>query len=364
MKKIICLQNHWSVGEGLRTINQVLTLIEFLRKIYSEEELYFVLNFLDDEFIVENCIDIKTVSIVPDETYIKNYEYSYNKVLSDGYRPIIPGFHTFAKNEDLEKLNSTEFFYKGKKYFGIQEAISIYIDECHSHNVNKITYSHNLNESDFINHEGEHKCYVSLNPKIEKYSSNILNMLDKHEYESIFYRWEEGYDKEKDYKQIESYVNILSNFLDKNKNYFLSSNNPVFYEIFKKKFKNCFYIDRGIFSTFSHLLNIKETIPSLVDCLENKIIKLDNNKIPDIFEPNLTHKTVSEYIAHIELNLICKSKRIFYMTNERRDNISLFLWLAILKNSIELNWINVLRGEVIKRKYNFDKCLFEEKIKF
>lgn len=363
MIKIICLQNWWSVGEGLRTINQVCTLINFLRKIYPNQ-LYFVLNFLDNDFIVKNCIGFSKVSKIPNEFYIKNIEYSYDNVIKNDFIPLIPGFHTFIHKENFDFLNNLKFMYNNIEYTGIQNAINFYIDEVHTHHLNKIGQNLDLIPEDFIEHSKEHVCHVELNENIENISEKIINTIEYTNFDSIFFRWEIGFNEVEDTKIIESYINKLIPFIDKNKYYFISSNYSLFYEIIRYKIPNFFYIHRGRFDKFTKKSEKNYNYePTIIVSNNDKIKTINDFNLIEFETSNIDYKIINNYIAHIELSLICKSNEIFYMTEKTRNNISLFLWLPSLKYSIPINWINIPTNELIKRKYNFEKCIFGEKIK-
>jgi hypothetical protein len=354
MKKIICTQNWWSVGENLGTINQALTLINFLKSLFPNE-LYFILNFLDNKFIIENCINIDEISIIPDEIFIENYDYSVENLRSNGYVSLIPNFHFYCKEDEFEILNLLKFEYDGIEMIGISNAVNLWIDHAHSHHLNRIRHFINvLNSHDFIPHNKGHNCYVDLNKNINEKIEFILNNNNINKFDSVFFRWEGHRDGEIDESIIESYVEGLIPHLNFEKLYFLSSNYRIFYKIFEKYFPNCFYIDRG-----KYYIGYKEYKSN------EPYVKFNNNKKEYILEDDdikQTGKIMSDYIAHIELSFICKSSKIIYITDSKRNNISLFIWLPILKYSIPIEWFNFDLSKIIFRQYNFDNCISEKTI--
>lgn len=347
MIKIVYTHNWWSIGENLGSINQVLTFISFFRKLFPNK-FYFVLNFWDGEFIVENCINVEQIKHIPDEFCFLSEEYSHESLLKKGFIKIDPqNQYIFVEEKNLKEINQLDFYYENKKYVGVLEALNIFYMELHSHPLNKIRhYVPVLDNDSFIPHNKGHNCLVDLNQNIYKKSQEIINQYGFSDFDCVMFKWEQKFNSINMDKEIEDYVDLIIPFLNKDRRYFLSSNNSLFYTKFKKKFDNCFFIKRGKFDL--HFDKSQEEIPNIID--------FDSSKIRPLI--------VSNYIAHIELAIICQSKKIFYTNDFIRPMISLFLWLPILKYSIPISWIYYPESLLIERVYNFESCLSQTTTKY
>lgn len=336
MKKIIFTQSWWSIGECLVNINVMLNYIKLL-KTNSPDSFYCILNLDGPEFILENCIPNLTQFC--DEYHKNNPIFSLHLLTSDevNFKKINPYCFMYVSEFD-EKIQ--EFFI----YENNSEHPKIF-DELynHTHVINRIRHNIEvLPEHELVDefHNSNFEIFCEFTDTNESLSSKILSDLNFYDFETIHFRWHShcGIPNEKEI--INYWIDRLSNHIDSNKMYFLSSSNPMFYKLFEERFKNCFYLDRGKYSFY---YNFSQEIPTYIP----SHITLPS-KIQD----------ANDYIAYLELSIICKSKKIIHVSDGYRCMISLFLWLPIIKYQIPILWISCIYD--VNRIYNMNGCFYQK----
>jgi hypothetical protein len=317
------------------------------------------MSFVDNKFIVDNCINVEELHGYVDEIHIGSLEYSIKDLSNKGYIQLVHSYgwpqNVYIKKEEINTVLSLKFNYFSEAYIGLDKFFDIYNQETLSHNLNKIRHPvPRLQNELFTSHNKGHECVVDLNKKVK---DKVLKFLEKNNikiFDSIFFKWDDTpFNQEQDRAEIEKYIDYIIPYLDTSKTYFLSSNHSLFYTIFKEKFQNCFFIDRGMYDYYSNTTSNNYFF--------NTGTKTETPEFVDFNTERLSLHKISDYLAHIELGLICKSQEIIYITNLKgRNIISLFLWLPLLRYSIPVKWIHHAFGFLVERQYNFDRCLWEK----
>jgi hypothetical protein len=211
----------------------------------------------------------------------------------------------------------------------------------HTHVLNRIRHSVEiLPEYELVNQydNSDFEILCEITDTNKSLSDQILIDLNISDFESIHFRWHSHYGTPNEKDIINYWIDRLSVHIDPNKMYFLSSSNPMFYTLFESRFKNCFYLDRGKYSYH----NFSDKTP---DFIPNHLIL--PTKLQD----------VNDYIAYLELSIICKSKKIIHVSDGYRCMISLFLWLPIIKYQIPILWISCIYD--VHRIYNMSGCFHQ-----
>jgi hypothetical protein len=326
MYKIIFTHSWWSVGESLANINIILNFIVFLKQKFPNK-FYIILNISGNELNMTYSLDSENIMKLCDEFYLDENIYHPNVIVHND---------NFIQLHDCCFINKNEYNLELENIFHPNKegntVISKLLYDVYNwkHPLNKIRhYVPVLPNNEVVppnnNDSNDFKIFCDVNEHIKKIVDNILIEKEINDYESIHFRWNEHIPHVCEDDVIIYWIERLTPLINPDKIYFLTSNHPKFYYFFEKKFPNCFYIKRDEY----------------IKTIENDFTKYKQN---DIFD----------YIAHIDLRLVCRSKNIIHLTDGVREMISLFLWLPILQYKIPITWVTF--HNFVYREYSINGC--------
>lgn len=333
----------WSVGESLANINLAIFYIEKIKTDYPDK-FHIILNFSGFDLILNHAINHENIKLLTDEFYINNVDYSYDNICNNKKFKRVHDFcAVFSEkyDENIEHIFQT-------KNIGDNIILSKMFNDYFNfdyHVINKIRhYVPILGDDQIIKPDelntNKFKILCGLSKNLEEITQNILNSKNINKFESIHFRWNEHIPHPCQHDVINYWLDRISPFIEKGKTYFLSSNTPMFYDLFEIRFKNCFYINRG-----NH--NNKSPNSILITDFLPKNVNFNQYKINEIYD----------YIAHIELSIICNGNIVYNLTDGVREMISLFLWVPILQYNVDLIWITFYHS--VHRKYVLDGCYYQ-----
>lgn len=344
MMEVVFLGKWWSVGESLFLSNLILNYSEYLKKNYKGQ-IKIIYNFINETFIYKNTFDIETLKKYVDSLHFSNPNYNPNQLKQSGYVEIYDW--VFVKKENINFFN--EVFRYNENCWTKYEIFDEIFSVTHPTNIIRHEVEILYRDYEFSKKDKNHtypKPLIKLSKNIKKIARDFIKSNDLEEYEVIHFRWNSRYDNICGPEVVEYLVQRLGEVIDTNKKYFISSNYSIFQEKIKSKFSNVYYIDRG---------------PADFTSIESGTIK--NKNLPyfiskKILEELPNNTQLSNFIAHVELEIINRSKRVIHCSEISRDIISLFLWYPILVKKRELLWV-ACENNII-RKYDFDGCIYQE----
>lgn len=335
MKKIFFTLGWWSIGECSININIVLNYIKLLKEKFPNL-FYFVFNLEGSEFVIRNCIP--NLSNLCDEYHINNPMYFLESFESNSnvYQKINP--YCYIYKSDFDK--SVENIFTYESYVQPKIFLDLFDDRTHALMVLR-HYVEILPDYQLVEEKSNSQLEIFIEFTDEQIKIRNQFLLEKNieNFDSLHFRCHSNDNQKSEREIINYWIERISPHIDPNKTYFLSSSNQLFYKIFEEKFKNCFYIDRGKYSYNTQTSN-KEL-----------------NFLPDNVRRHSNFKDINDYIAFLELSIICKSEKIIHSSDGYRDMISLFLWFPILKYQIPLLWIAFQND--VTRKYNLNGCYYQ-----
>jgi hypothetical protein len=338
-KKLIVLSEWWSVGESASLLNLVLNVCDYVINNHKDD-VYIIYNFVNHKFIYENVFDIDHIKTFVDEIHFTNPNFNTNKLEEDGYVKIWDW--VYVHKDDLIFFN--KIFKLNKDCPANYEVFEMCFPS--KHPINTIRHEVEVLYRDY-EFSGENTLgYPKPLLKLSKFLKNITKKYKEDhnlkDYEVIHFRWNNRFDNHCGPEVVDYLVSRLEEVLDDKKTYFVSTNYVLLIKKLKNKFKNILFIDRGNadFSVIESGVKTKKKFPKFIN---EEILK--NN-------PNMVQ--LSNFMAYVEMDIINNSKRVIHCSEVSRNIISLFLWVPLLMNNVELLWIAC--GNNVERKYDFNGC--------
>jgi len=344
-KKLIILNKWWSVGESASLLNLALNLCDYIMN-YHKDDVHVIFHFLNEKFMYENVIDMDHVRTFVDELHFANPSIDVYKLEHDGYVKIGWDWWLYVHKDDFDFFNRIFKFNELSEVdaYSKYEVFESIFPKYHAVNIIR----HNV---EILHRDYEfNNIYTSEYPKpLLKFSEKIKRIAREYKeenklenYDVIHFRWHNRFDDSCGPEVLDYLVSRLEEVLDKEKTYFVSTNYSLFIEKIKNKFKNILHIDRGDadFSVIESGIISGKNFPKFID---EKILE---------YRPNM--QQLSNFMAYVEMEIINNSQRVIHCSEIHRNIISMFLWVPLLMNNVELLWIACENN--IYRKYNFDKC--------
>jgi hypothetical protein len=338
-KKLIVTSEWWSVGECAALVNLVLNVCDYVNNNYKDD-VYIIYHFMNEKFIYENVIDIDHVKTFVDEVHFTNPSLHINKLYEQGYVKIWDW--VYVHKDDLNFFN--EIFKFNQRCPSKYEVFETFFPS--NHPINIIRHEVEILYRDYEFNYNDNSGYPKSLLQLSKTLKSIVKKYNKENklknYDVIHFRWNNRCDNTCGLEVVDYLVSRLSEVLDTNKTYFVSTNYSLFITQLKTKFKNILFIDRGDadFSVIESGIRTGREFPKFIN---EKILKSNPNMIQ-----------LSNFMAHVEMEIINNSQRVIHCSEISRNIISLFLWIPLLMNNVELLWIAC--GNNVKRKYNFNGC--------
>jgi hypothetical protein len=343
MKKVIFLGQWWSVGESLFLVNLILNYCDYIKNNYNNK-IYIIYHLVNEEFIYKNVLNIEHIKKYVDELHFSNKSLFNYQLKNEGYIEIFEW--VYVHKDDLDFFNEV-FKYNTTcwtKYEIFDQVFSPF------HPTNTIRHEVEILNKDYdFSRKKRNSKYpkplVKLSKLLKKISKDFRKLNNLYDYDVIHFRWNNRYDHHCGPEVVDYIVGRMEEVLDKDKKYFISTNFSLLIEKLKLKFNNIIFIDRAD-ADFKVIESRKTTNKSLPSFIDEKIL---------VMNPTMTQ--ISNFIAHVELEIINNSNRVIHCSEISRDMISLFLWIPILINGVEILWV-ACDNNVI-RKYNFNGCTYQ-----
>jgi hypothetical protein len=340
-KKIIFLGQWWSVGESLFLVNLILNYCDYIKKYYKND-IHVIYHFINEKFMYENVIDIEYIKEMVDELHFENPELHSHILKENGYLEIFEW--VYVHKDDISFFNSV--FRYNESCWTKYEIFDMCFSVSHPTNVIRHEVEVLYRDYEFNNGELEYpKPLLKLNKIIKNITEKYRQENGLNEYEVIHFRWNNRYDNNCGVEVVDYLISRLEEVLDPEKKYFVSSNYSLFITKIQEKFKNILFIDRGD-ADFSIIESGSKTGKNLPTFIDERILS---------YNPTMTQ--LSNFMAHVEMDIINNSKRVIHCSEISRNMISLFLWIPLLINEVELLWISC--GNNVIRKYNFNGCVYQ-----